>query len=639
VRRAKTMIVKLVFPPATEAALFPYLSLPVLAASLDSHGVGSQQYDVNLWLLKRLTEQDSLEKLHVAIDNSSRTRSSKIVRHAILAYLERFPQTWCDATRKDRGAEFDVVKGRAVRMIKRALDIAVETSAVISRSPDFHETVRQLNPGTICTDIFGSLFQEWVRSNISPEEKLVGISVPFFSQILPSLVLAKLIKDTAQGALIVLGGPQVWLHFCELAKSATFYGGVDALCFGPGETTIVELALREPSPRRDSIPNLRWLINVPHELNRPSFKDQEFPILQQQPTPRFDRNTLSGYFSQDVQFPLITCLGCYWGRCTFCSYGKRYHETGAYQEMTEDRLAWHCIELVRQYGATRVNFVDENTNVKLVVRAMRIVQQRGFTLNFSVRNRLDAALLNLEFCKELKELGCVLMSAGYETNSQRLLDLLKRGLKAEHLQQIIDNLHVAGINLRISIMGGILDETCEEMLTSFEFLKYNAHKLGIDTMQKLIAEPMTPLTIEPGANGITTLAGPQTDWNRMMNFGLGRVGHSFAVSKQLPDIEASFAALFRTIEPLGNDESPSKSVAGHRLTSQRVETISLPPWAIAIDLDEKYVSVCDLSWQSYYKLNRSEFDLVSERKLRLRDGAGSVRSAAQLIRLGLASAE
>ena len=118
--------------------------------------------------------------------------------------------------------------------------------------------------------------------------------------------------------------------------------------------------------------------------------------LRDVPPPDFSDYALGSYLITDPQLGIISCVGCHWGRCVFCSYGNRSRREG-YQQKTVRQLADECQTLLERHGIRRINFLDENTNLSLVLRAMRELNARGHRTEFSVRTRFEKILLSREF--------------------------------------------------------------------------------------------------------------------------------------------------------------------------------------------------------------------------------------------------
>jgi radical SAM superfamily enzyme YgiQ (UPF0313 family) len=606
--------VLLLFPPITEARLFPYLSLPRLTAYLRQSGLTVEQRDFNIEVALRVFSPAELEA-YIGKNQAEKDLKARY-RVEMALFLLRHHAELIESLHTKTTKHIDI---RAViRFVRQGIDLLTADSAYMHPSDSIRGLVvqtRLLMSGQELDPTSVILTQLTSDTLVRFRPRVVAISVPFYSQILPSLHLAALVKRECPDCKVILGGPQVMMRHEELARAPGVERFIDALGLGAGEVTLLSMvnALRDGDDLAN-VPGLRCL----HHPWSPGGIATASIALNALPTPDFTSLPLASYLSDEVQLPLTTCVGCYWGRCCFCSYGNRNHRDSTYQEMSPTRIAQMCLDLIDRYGVHRINFVDENTNLKLVLHAVRKINDRGERITFSTRNRLDGVLLRHEFCADLAARGCVLMSSGYETNSQRLLDAMDKGIKASHYQPIFDNLHRVGIDLRLSVMGGILDETPEELETSIAFLRGNQEKIGIDVMQMLVAEPQTYLTDNPEAYGVRLATGEALRGNQLLNFCHGRMGAKVIY----PDGDTyesrlnAFLRLFYNVAPLKNDEvfpgtmssataASSKAhfpIAPTRDSAARI--LQLNPWMCILPpvATESRSLLVDLLWQRFYWL-------------------------------------
>jgi anaerobic magnesium-protoporphyrin IX monomethyl ester cyclase len=619
--------VSLVFPPLTEATLFPYLSLPALAGVLNAEGIAVTQTDANLEVIERLLRPTSLTELRRF--HEGKTALRHCVRRSVIDAALSNPRLWWEATKKP--GRTDDAQARSIRLTKRILDIAIESSRFGTIGMAIPNAMPSLQEANTRGDLLLGAIKEWTSKHVAglPRGTVLGLTVPFFSQILPSLWICHHVRMERPDLLIVLGGPQIWLHFSEIEREARENKLVDALCYAEGELAITAIAKVQDVSELSSLPNTYHVECA--TPSRPRFEDQVPTNINALPPPLFDKTLASSYLNGETQYPLTTCVGCYWGRCSFCSYGNRYHAASLYRELTPEQIAACCLHLIENYEATRINFVDENCNLKLIARAMRIVRARGRNVRFSVRNRLDNALASDGFCKELAGLGCELMSVGYETNSQRLLDLMDRGLRASNFETILKNVHQAGINVRVSVMGAIPGETDEELQQSMQFLSKIGKYIGIDSAQAFIAEPMTYISLAPTRYGATRVFDNLTDCNKQLGFGLGRAGHKLDSSGTVT--ESMFSESIRRVAVAGNDEIPPTFSAVSEATA--TAAVRLLPHCFFHKYEEATFIVGDLSWQSFRKISTSAIDWDGDRDLSANSRTGH-HILSQLVNAGLA---
>lgn len=650
--------ISLVFPPLTEARLFPYLSLPILTSYLRCRGHRVQQHDANMRLAHNLFRRPNFER--ILCHHEPRQGTSSRFRSALTRYLLQNIAELRNAFLHKDYKHF--TSDDSYRLIKQGLDLLFETSP-ISDPPNQIPTIFQV-ARTIPADLADrddvALYElRRIVTSIANDDRprIFAVSVAFYSQLLPAIYMCKVVKDILPDCFTILGGPQVTLFRSAISDELPKQDVVSAIGIGAGEKMLDLLAERI---RCNEDPGkIRGLVLRDQVESASTFADYE--DINALPLPAFDNLPIRAYMNEEFQVPLITCFGCYWGRCCFCSYGNQSLEENSYRQMSAERVADHVQSLIEKYGASRFNFVDENCNLKLISRAVSILNDRGFRIEFSTRNRLERSLTNLNFCKRLADQGCVLMSVGYETNSQRLLDKMDKGVLAEHYQQIIDNLHSVGVTLRLSVMGGLFDETHAEQDESMAFLKRNEHKIGIDVMQMLVAEPGTVLSEQPDRYGIRIEGSSELRGNDVLSFCKGRMGHDFVYIDGSDASERlnGFLGVFTNVTPQKNDEiypprrrptvpQRTGSSLDNRQTcykryrieqSARADTepprrpnaVRLKPWVAVIETrDDGTLLIANLIWQKFYRL-ATEPSVALDGNLLLSESSASARIFASLI--------
>jgi hypothetical protein len=513
----------LLLPPMSEATFFPYLSLPYLAGHVRRSGYSAHQVDLGIEMIHRLLEEPALRQQVRGLDEAQDLRAwyRAAVADVALQFhdelhdfvLRKHPARTLGATRAvdlARQSTRLILNGSALSRVWDAFDALDQEALRLSRA--------EVGSLDVATRTLRDLLTDALNRSVP---QAVGISVPFFSQLLPALLIALWVRRLRPGVCICLGGQQVMLRHDELAAMTSIRAAVDALCITAGEQPLERwLAHLAGRASRRDVPGMRWVsargVTVPGRAPTLHFKDLG--------APDYDGLKVRSYLTEIAAVSVVSCVGCYWGRCIFCSYGNRSLERGAYQQASPGQLADAICETVRSTGIEFVTIVDENTNLRLLVKAMRLVRGRGLDVHFNTRNRLEPVLLDPNFCKELAELGCDGMSIGFEGVSQRLLDKLDKGVDAADFQEIMDNLAAANIRINFSIMGGLLDETEEEHEAPVRFLEHNRGRFGVDVVELLVAEPGTRLITDPQDFGVVLDASGSFADNRELNYLSGRVG-------------------------------------------------------------------------------------------------------------------
>lgn len=613
--------VGIILPPVTEARLFPYLSLPMIYSYLKEKGINTYQADFNIELSQEIFNQKQFSN-YIKKNKTKESNLHYFFRNGLAEFIkEQSNQLYVDVFQKQHTDETPDSK-HSIRLVRQGLDLLLEDNFLTSKVYNFDQFDYELERNNciektdeICKTLFKIVKNFIVDNNIN----LLAISVPFYSQILPTLVICKWVKKINPNVKIIIGGQQLMLHSEKISNLKSFDKYIDYIGTGKGEDTIYELinflADSKKNKKLHDIPNL--IFKNDYKQIKQSKKQSKLHI-RDLAIPEYDGLNLNGYLSADIQLSIITCIGCVWGRCIFCSYGNRSYLSGSYEQLSPRKIADICEVLATKHNIYRINFIDENTNLTLVLNAMKILNSRGIKINYSTRNRLEDKLVNIEFCEELKSSGCILMSVGYETNSKRLLNLLNKGVNPDNYQKIIDNLYYVGINLRLSIMGGILDETEEEMVDSFHFLSKNQKKIGIDIGQMLVAEVNTILTNDCGNKfPINLQRNEKYRGNEELNYGMGRMGYTYSyVDEEHFDSKLkNFTRLLRGINPQNNDELPP-DMRDYDMDKQKQLDVKknipkeflLRKW-VTIYKDESRTIVIDLLWQRFYLVEFDEMNV------------------------------
>ena len=221
--------------------------------------------------------------------------------------------------------------------------------------------------------------------------------------------------------------------------------------------------------------------------------------LDQLPFPSFDlvdmgRYNLSPFGTKSKKsFGLVSSRGCY-GKCTFCSscvFGKKIKK----------HSASYIISLMRylrdSYQVTDFLFYDDLfvADKSRLIDFCKLSKEEGFT--WSCCSRVDSIDKNL--LHEMKRSGCHLIEFGIESGSQRILDLMQKGINKAQIWDALEWTKEAGITSKGNFILGYLgddDKTTEETI---QF----ACELPLDYAQHTFYTPL------PGSE----------DWMRAPKFG------------------------------------------------------------------------------------------------------------------------
>jgi len=325
--------------------------------------------------------------------------------------------------------------------------------------------------------------------------------------------LAQDIKKIDSGILVVFGNA----HPTLLPEEVLSHASVDIAVRGEGEITLWEVVkwfcegnLKDHLKDIEGI-SYRGESGVVHNAGRPYEKNLDtFPpfayhlLIPDPEKPRYHPGHLT------------TSRGCPW-ECIFCS--SRSISGSAYRTLSVERVLKDLTLLTEKYSIRSFVFDDDNFIVNKA-RAHQICDEiikRGFQkrLKWHCQGRGDLA--DEPLLRKMKQAGCVSLSFGIETASQRLLDLINKREKVEDNILAVRLCQKVGIQSRGSFILGLPTETKEESRQTIRLAK----KLPLTYAKFSLATPYpgTRLYDMAVAEGLAV----DGDWTRYSTtVGLGR---------------------------------------------------------------------------------------------------------------------
>lgn len=298
---------------------------------------------------------------------------------------------------------------------------------------------------------------------------LIGFSVTFGSQAIPSLALAAMIKEWKPEVHITWGGGLMAYLAHKLSNRTEIFDTVDSMVVLEGERPLKAIA----EAVRDG-KDLYGIANVIYRDDEGMVhisKEQDPLSIDTLPAPDFDGLPLNKYFTPEFIVPLSITRGCYWGKCVFCTL----HEVigPGYRGRTIQRVIDDIRSLQEKHGAKRFYFPIEDLPPNMVRKLPRAILDAGLDIEWWCDAKLEPEVFTDEVCKELADSGCKRLAFGYESASKRVLDLMCKGSDPEPGMGVIQRVHAAGISVTLYVMVGFPTETEEEAQLTMDTLLEN----------------------------------------------------------------------------------------------------------------------------------------------------------------------
>jgi radical SAM superfamily enzyme len=477
------MKVALVFPPQGHFTA-PYLSLPSLAAYLRVHGVLTEQIDANIeaydHFLSRERLARSLARVRAgeglaALDAKAGLSYSEMERYQTLSEIalsgEEVVASIEEAKRvlRSKGEFYDYERylwaGRTVEQALRLFSAEYAPTKLTAHGFVMRQRVER--SGEIlaaAVDERENPFVEHFRERVLPrlqalDPDLVGISVTFPSQAIPTFTLAKLIKEWKPEVHVTLGGGLLAYTATKLARRPEVWELVDSMVLLEGERALLQLCEHVAGER--PIEAVTNLIHRDRCTGQVRETEKQEPLdIKTLPTPDFDGLPLERYLSPELVLPLAATRGCYWGKCVFCTL---YTVIGpGYRGRTIEQTVEDMRVLQERHGARSFYLAIEDLPPNMARRLPRAILDAGLDVSWWCDARLEHDVFDQEVCDELAASGCKRIAFGYESSSRRVLDRMCKGIDPDASLDLIRRVRRAGISVTLYVMVGFPTETREE---------------------------------------------------------------------------------------------------------------------------------------------------------------------------------
>lgn len=195
------------------------------------------------------------------------------------------------------------------------------------------------------------------------------------------------------------------------------------------------------------------------------------------------------YFFAAANYPMIMIMtgrGCPF-QCFFCVYPQTFHSR-RYRTRSAENVAEEFAYIRRNFPDVREVGVEDDCFTAKPSHATRICEElvrRDNSLPWYCNVRGD---VELELLRLMRRAGCRLVTVGFESGSQQVLDNMRKGERVERYLQFAEDARRAGLLVHGCIMAGCPGDTPETLEESYRL----AIRLNCDSMQ------FYPLFVYPG---------------------------------------------------------------------------------------------------------------------------------------------
>ncbi|TAF46332.1 MAG: radical SAM protein [Sphingobacteriales bacterium] len=509
----------IITPPFTQLNT-PYPASAYLKGFLNTKHIDCYQADLGIEVILQLFSKTGLLKLFTHVNTSIKPLSENAQRilalknsyintiDAVISFLQGYNPTLalqiCKESFLPQASRFaqienlawafgtmathDKAKHLATLYLEDISDLIVECvdahfgfsryAERLARSANsFDKIYQSLNQKyTYIDTLLIEILQQRIAS-INPT--IVALSVPFPGNLYAAFRIAQWLKKHYPNIKIAMGGgfANTELRSVSDARVFEFF---DFITLDDGEAPIENLLAFVQNKRPiTSLKRTFMLLNgVVTYFNNTQCKEyKQFELG----TPDYSNLYLDKYISvieianpmhrlwSDGRWNKLTMAhGCYWGKCTFCDISLDYIKN--YEPLTANLLCNRIEELIAKTGQNGFHFVDEAAPPALMRDVALEIIRRNLTVTWWTNIRFEKSF-TADLCLLLKASGCVAISGGLEVASDRLLQLIQKGVTVAQVAQVTRNFTQAGIMVHAYLMYGFPTQSAQETIDSLEMVR------------------------------------------------------------------------------------------------------------------------------------------------------------------------
>ncbi|MEN6566121.1 MAG: radical SAM protein [Veillonellales bacterium] len=301
-------------------------------------------------------------------------------------------------------------------------------------------------------------------------------------------ILAK-VKDWFNGKILTI---LVGTHPSALPdETFKFSASIDIIARREYDYTLRELAnkMAENSLTLSEIQGISYRVDkkIYHNQDRPYIENMdELPFVSEVYKKHFNINN---YFYAHTRNPVISFFagrGCP-NRCFYCVYPQVMfgHQ---YRHRSPENIVAELEFIQREFPEVKEVLIDDDNftvNQEHVLSICKLIINKKINIPWTVEARVN---LRFDVMQAMKQAGCRLLVAGFESGDQQILKNINKGATLEQAEKFCKNAKKAGIRVHGCFMVGNKGETKETMEKTLKF----ALHLNPDTAQ------FFPLMVYPG---------------------------------------------------------------------------------------------------------------------------------------------
>lgn len=256
--------------------------------------------------------------------------------------------------------------------------------------------------------------------------------------------IARLVKENI-GCKTILGGPHATILKDKILREHKEF---DYCIAGEGEEALPKLLLYG----LENIGDINYIENL---------DDLPFPARDLLPNSHY-------YHPLTNRKPfttMITSRGCPYN-CLYCCKAVVGYK---YRTRSPDNIIREIEELINEFGIKEIIFHDDifTLNAKRIEKVCDLIIENGWDIRWKCETRVDR--VNSRLLSKMKSAGCELISYGVESGSQKILNILRKGITLNQVRKAFKATKKIGIDILAYFIIGSPSETWKTIKKTIDF--------------------------------------------------------------------------------------------------------------------------------------------------------------------------
>jgi len=530
--------VLLLNPPFLDPTLPPhfaaYLCGAARAAGLDCE---LTFLDLNVELIAELSTESSFAQYAREISSYIETleRNDRLSRldQSRLKYFRRFTglnpgdvaQAISTFSTEERFYDFGLYQG-AVTTLRRYVDAicALGLPGAFTFWDSNHHRYSELSSiDEICDPVLESAFwgpferplKKLLQPVIRSRPKVIGLSCNYESQLIFTVLLAKFLHLHVPSATLCIGGTEVTSIYKSIKNQKRLwelFPPTAHLVVGEGESAFTCLLRAALGDGQLDHPNIVTCAGDKQKITTAKIED-----INAIGSPDYSIFDFSKYLSPEPVVLYSPTRGCYWNKCTFCDYGLNFGMPTSPSRQRNLAEALSELHAISKFSRM-VYFAVDAISPSYLSRLGNGISHQQLGISWSAEIRLEAAISVRALATKLAEAGCIALSFGFESGSQRVLDAIKKGTKIGDVPELISSLTENGIHVQLMGFFGFPGETSGDAEETISFLRSQVNNFTILGMGNFVLTPGAIIAREPERFGIASVIDDDADIVRRLRW-------------------------------------------------------------------------------------------------------------------------